>query len=274
MSVEIYYFSGTGNSLHVAKELQKRIPQTSLIPIISLSNKNTIPTNGETVGFVFPIHFTSVPMIVKSIIKKFDLKSAKYIFAVATRAGYPCSAFTKLEKILMKKGKRLDSYLILNMASNDPKFKDWHQATEDEIEFFESEIQARLNLFKKIIMDKVTFKEKDTHVIYPVNFVLEHLGGLFAEMAKYSKEELYADANCSGCGICETVCLSQKIKMVNNKPIWLKNVKCFFCNACLNFCPVRSIQIKSGRFVKFYTDENGRYFHPEATVKEIAGQKS
>ena len=33
--VEIYYFSGTGNSLHLARELQKRIPETKLIPITS-----------------------------------------------------------------------------------------------------------------------------------------------------------------------------------------------------------------------------------------------
>ena len=59
MSTEIYYFSGTGNSLHVARELQKRIPETNLIPIVSLLNNNVIETNGETVGFVFPIHFSA-----------------------------------------------------------------------------------------------------------------------------------------------------------------------------------------------------------------------
>jgi hypothetical protein len=32
--VEIYYFSGTGNSLHVAQEIQKRIPDTTLIPLL------------------------------------------------------------------------------------------------------------------------------------------------------------------------------------------------------------------------------------------------
>lgn len=275
MSTEIYYFSGTGNSLHVAKELQKRIPDTSLIPMVSLINRDIIQTNGEAVGFVFPIHFMSVPMIVKSIIKKFELKSAKYIFAIATRAGYPCSsAFTKIEKILKNKGKRLDSYLILNMASNDPKFKDWHQATEEEIADFESEIQDRLNSFEKIIKNQVTFKEKDTQVLYPVNFVMEHLGGFFAELAKYSEEEFYADTKCSGCGTCETVCLSKKIKMANNRPVWQKHVKCFLCDACLNFCPVQSVQIRSGRFIKLYTKENGRYSHPEATVNDIAGQKN
>ena len=36
----MYYFSGTGNSLYVAKELQKRVQEANLIPIVSLLNKD------------------------------------------------------------------------------------------------------------------------------------------------------------------------------------------------------------------------------------------
>jgi flavodoxin len=44
MGVEIYYFSGTGNSLHAAKELQKRIPEAVLVPILGLVNNEIIET--------------------------------------------------------------------------------------------------------------------------------------------------------------------------------------------------------------------------------------
>jgi flavodoxin len=54
MSTEIYYFSGTGNSLHVAKELQKRLPGSKLIPIVSFLDNDVVIIKGETVGFVFP----------------------------------------------------------------------------------------------------------------------------------------------------------------------------------------------------------------------------
>lgn len=274
MSTEIYYFSGTGNSLHVAKELQKRIPETNLIPLVSLLNKDVIETNAETVGFVFPIHFMLYPMPVKSIIQKIDLRSTKYIFAVATRYGTPCNtAFTKIEKILRKKGKSLDSYLILNMASNDPKFKGWRPSTKEEIAQFESEIQDKLNSFQKIIIDKEKYRGKDTNIIYPVNSVLEHLGSFMIEISPDAGKDFYADAKCSGCGICEKVCLSQKIKMIDKKPVWQKNTECFACYACLNFCPVQSVQMRSGRFIKYYTDEHGRYSHPEATIDDIVGQK-
>ncbi len=272
MSTEIYYFSGTGNSLHVARELQKRIPETDLIPMVSLLNKDVIETSAETVGFVFPIHLMAVPLPVKSIIQKLDLKPVKYVFAAATRYGTPCNrAVKKIENMLKKKGKSLDSYLILNMASNDPKFKDWRPATKEEIAELESEIQARLNSFQAIIINKVKYREKDSQIIYPVNYVWEYLGSILAD--RRYEESFYSDARCSGCGLCEKVCLSQRIKMIEHKPVWQKNFNCFLCYACINFCPEQSIQIRSGRFIKFYTDKNGRYFHPEATANDIVGQK-
>lgn len=274
MSTEIYYFSGTGNSLHVARELQKRLPGTALIPLVSLLNKTIVETKSDTVGFIFPIHFSTVPIFLKDIIKKFDFRATNYIFAVATRLGTPCStAFTKIEKILHQKGQNLNASLILNMPSNDPKFKGWHQSTPEEIAQFEVEVQDRLNSFQNIVLNKVNQREKDTHILFPINKVMEHLGALMAEIPIDGGKDFFADEKCSGCGLCEKVCLSQKVKMINQKPVWQKQIMCFSCYACLNFCPIQSVQMRSGRLIKFYTAENGRYTHPEVTATEIGRQK-
>ena len=61
-NVNIYYFSGTGNSLYIAKELQKRIPETILIPMLSLLEKESISTKANIIGLVFPIYLTSLPV--------------------------------------------------------------------------------------------------------------------------------------------------------------------------------------------------------------------
>jgi ferredoxin len=273
MRTEIYYFSGTGNSLHVAKELQKRIPETKLIPIVSLLNKDVIETNGETVGFVFPVLFLAIPVPVKNIIKKLYLKSTKYVFAIATRMGTPHSAFTDIEKILNKKGKSLDSHLTLNMAGNDPKY-DYKAPTKREIAALESVVRNRLDSIKKIILNKEKYKEKDTNITDPVPSLLVKLIPFinifirpFAEIIGF-KSHYYADLKCTGCGTCEKVCLSKKIKLLNGKPVWQKSVKCFYCYACINYCPKESVQIKS------WTEKNGRYSHPYATENDIAGQKN
>ena len=85
MNVQIYYFSGTGNSLHVARELERRLPETVLVPIVSVLRDDKIKTTAETVGLVFPIHNLTTPIPVKRFLQRVDMRSAKYIFAVATR---------------------------------------------------------------------------------------------------------------------------------------------------------------------------------------------
>ncbi len=50
-----------------------------------------------------------------------------------------------------------------------------------------------------------------------------------------------------------------------------RNVDCYMCYACLNFCPKEAIQIYSKIWMKSYTTERGRY--PYTTIEDIVGQK-
>lgn len=162
MSTEIYYFSGTGNSFYVAKELQKRIPDAKLVPIVSILNNDVIKTNGKSVGIIFPVHALTIPIAVKRFLKKADMSSAEYIFAVATRLGIIFSDFDKIDKILKKKNKRLDSHFILTMYSNDTKEKQYKSPTDDDISKLESEVQKRLDTIQSIIISKRISREKDS----------------------------------------------------------------------------------------------------------------
>lgn len=281
MTTEIYYFSGAGNSLHVARELQKRIPETMLIPIVSLLDKSVIKTDAEIVGFVFPIHGMTIPIPVKNLIKKLDLKSTKYLFALATRGGTIHNAFAIIDKILKKKGKSLDSCFSINMFSSDPKLKDWRCPTKEELGEIETKNQTRLKFIQKIIQNKEVNREIDLEgVTFPynrfINFIMEQLILVGMRYMEFSglKDYFYADKKCIGCGTCEKVCLSKKIKMIDEKPVWQNDVKCHFCYACLNFCPKQAVQIKSKWYMKSYTQKNGRYPHPFATADEIAKQKN
>jgi ferredoxin len=270
--VAIYYFSGTGNSLHVARELQKRVPETKIIPIVNLLHKGVVETSAKTVGFVFPIHLAMSPGPVRKFLEKLHLQSAEYIFAIATRSGTQHRAFIDVENILRKKGKVLDSFFSLNMANNDPKFDDWHEATKEEIADLEVEVQSNLDSIQEIVLNKEKSHKKDTTFTrdMPIFSIISPLLPFFN---RFYSVEFYHDSKCVGCGTCEKVCLSGKIKIVNEKPLWQKDVPCFSCYACINYCPQQAIQIKSPRLIKTYTEVNGRYSHPYATVEDIAGQK-
>ncbi len=263
-TTELYYFSGTGNSLHVARELQKRLPGAVIIPLAGLLGRDAIASRAETVGFVFPVHLASLPIPVKQFIRKLDLSSARYVFAAATRTGTQHGAFFAIDKLLKKKGRELDASFTLNMPSNDPKFN-YKPLTAEATAKLEAVVQDRLGIMAKTIAGKEHFREKDTSYTTRVPFV--RLLSVLVTLTEGMQQKFYADEKCNGCGICETVCLSRKIKMESGKPLWQKQVQCYKCSACLDYCPRQAVQIKS------YTEKNGRYSHPYATAEEIAAQK-
>jgi ferredoxin/flavodoxin len=278
MSTAIYYFSGTGNSLHVAKELQKRIPGSDLIPVVGLLGQDVIETQAETVGFVFPIHLTTLPIPMREFVKKLDPRSAEYIFAVATRIGTLCLADIALENMLKEKGKHLDAYFILNMATNSPTGlvpgpgdKNWvNKVSAEKVRTLDVKVRDRLDVIQSIIVNREPNPEDDAPRRGPV---LRRLGSAFlafgARSAGGTEIPYYADPTCTGCGTCEKVCPSGKIKLVDGKPAWQRDVQCYFCYACFNYCPTQSILVGEK-----YTRKDGRYSHPGITADDIAGQKA
>ena len=281
MYTEIYYFSGTGNSLFIAKELQKRIPDSRLIPIASLVNKKEIRTKGKTIGLVFPVHALTIPVAIKRFIRKADFGSAHYIFAVATRKGTIFKGFEKIDQMLGRKNKKLNSHFALNMCNNDSRHGQYNVPTESDIHEAEKAATEKLDIIQGVINQKADSRDKDAEYLesfsyHPiVNYFLVRFAIWCMEVSEYigGVNYFYADFGCKGCGICEKVCLSGKIEIKNQRPVWEKDVLCFMCFACLNFCPHRAVQISSIPGVKSFSKENGRYPHPYAAISDMTAQK-
>ncbi|UCC16668.1 MAG: EFR1 family ferrodoxin [Dehalococcoidales bacterium] len=284
MRTEIYYFSGTGNSLHVAKELQKRLPDTDLIPILSLINKDTIITTGTTVGFVCPHYASTLPKIVRTFIKKLNMDSAEYLFAIVTRGRTETMAFLEIDKILKGKRRRLDSFFAITMPSgSEPLVKGYtDRITDERILRLESEMLERLDTIQSNILNREVSRIRDTgdgtrppSYIVPFLPLLRLVTPLLVRFGKLVETsfDLYHDGKCTGCGLCEEVCLAKKIQMDGEYPVWRETIQCQGCFACLNFCPLESIQVRSKFYLRSYTPQNGRYHHRDITAKEIAAQK-
>lgn len=285
MSTEIFYFSGTGNSLHVAKELQRRLPEAKLIPILRLVDKESVTASAETVGFAFPHYASSLPKVVHTFIEKLDLGAASYLFAIATRGRTETRAFIEIDQILKMQGRRLDSFFVFTMPSgSEPLVKGYaDRITQDRILRLESAMLARLDAIAKIITDGEISREKDVgddtpppRFLVPFLPLIRAISPLLVPLGKLveSDFEFYIDHKCTGCGVCACVCLSEKVQMVDGSPIWQEAVQCHGCFACLNFCPVEAVQVASKWYLKSCTEQNGRYHHPEVTAQDIAGQKA
>ncbi len=264
---EIYYFSGTGNSLYAAKELQRNIPECELIPILGALRNSTFESKAEIAGFVLPNYVRTIPGPVRKFLKKINLKTASYVFAVVTAGGSPSTVCKDINKIISGKGKQLNAYFELEMPNNSLIFHG--EDTPEEIKRLVTGAGKKLGSIQKTILNRgknIDQSSESNSIKEKILFSI--LGKLVVPLFGEKMISFYSDSNCSSCGICEKVCLSGKIAIKDRKPEWQKNVKCMYCFACINFCPVQSIQIKKSK-----TNVLGRYHHPEITAKEIAGQK-
>ena len=72
MTTEIYYFTGTGNSLVVASGLSERLGG-DLIPVASCVGHDAIRSRADVIGIVFPVYYGELPVIMKRFAGKLDL---------------------------------------------------------------------------------------------------------------------------------------------------------------------------------------------------------
>jgi ferredoxin len=282
MSLDIYYYSGTGNSLHVAREMQQRIPEANLIPIIRLLHRDAIKTSADTVGFVFPNFCLTIPIPVYKFLHKADLASAGYIFAICTRGGSQTEAFEYMDEILAVQGKALNARLDINMPWNHCFGKENLPGTNkaERIAHLEAQMQSLLDDFCQSVIAREPYLRKDAGD-YELSAGMKWFDLLVPKSLNYKAHEtMYrslvhfsADSECNGCGICAKVCINEKIELMDKKPNWKEDVPCYACFACINYCPRKAIQVQSRFPIRSYSEVNDRYHHKSVTYKDIADQR-
>jgi len=82
MSKVIYYFSGTGNNIAVAKGLCENIPDMEMRPITELIEDKVINEKYDLVGFTVPSYFSHIPPIVTDCIKKLQFTEKQKVFSI------------------------------------------------------------------------------------------------------------------------------------------------------------------------------------------------
>jgi ferredoxin len=260
MKTEIFYFTGTGNSLVFAKKLSENIPGSDIVPIAGSIARDTISTDAEIVGIVFPMYFWGIPKIVAEFVGKLSMEKAVYFFYVMTSGDFSSPQYVsgRFDRILKKKNKKVNAGYRVAMPSNYIKM----------YEVDPPELINKKNRQIKFWIDKISkdvtggkddpLKDKFTPAAMLVNW-------LWKINVNKSDDKFHAEDGCNSCGICKDVCPVNNIVMTSEKPEW--NNKCQECLACIHICPQRAIQ--SGKS----TRNKGRYLHPEISVKDIIDQK-
>ena len=118
MKTTICYYTGTGNSLWVARTLAQELGDAELVSIADWDiEKKTI--DSDIIGFVFPVHMWGVPgRIIQFINEHRGCSKPGYVFAVAVNAGQVANTLVQLTNILKKKNLPLSSGFSVSLVSN------------------------------------------------------------------------------------------------------------------------------------------------------------
>ena len=243
------YFTGTGNSLYLAKQIGGE-----LLSIPQLIKEGNYNIEDDVVGFVVPCYYYTLPRLVEKYIRKVNIK-ADYIFLILNNGGGGVvAAMTIIENLFKEKG--FTHYYLNKIVMVDNFLPCYDMVYEKKVknnQLLEHEIKE----IKKDIHNKIEF-----NIDEPIND--------YQNLPEYNLNELHMDKvdeyytidvnSCNGCGICLKVCPVGNIKLENNIPSFLHY--CEWCMSCIHNCPQRAIHIKN-------EINNERFINSDISLNEI-----
>jgi ferredoxin len=276
--MKLYYFTGTGNSLAVARRLAADIPNTTLLPILG-ANLGEHPTGA--LGLVFPVHMVGVPIPVRTYLETADLRGLDYFFAVATHGGIPGKVGALVNHLVGSRGRRhLDDFFPLHMILNTPKgvaprplmTMNWaDKIKKGDVDAMVERTALEIAAIARFIIAHRSSAGGAEESRMPKRMTrpgaLTRLLWKAADGSTPSLSFLLDAESCSRCGTCGAVCPTGRVVLNGDIPRWDGSRPCYFCYACFNFCPEQAIG------VKHYTFKTGRYHHPEVSALDVAAQK-
>ncbi|MCL1995678.1 MAG: EFR1 family ferrodoxin [Defluviitaleaceae bacterium] len=252
MKNRIYFFTGTGNSLKVAKDIAASIDDCEIVAICKGASVD-VPDEIERIGFVFPVYFFGLPNMVADFLRKINIKSAKYLFAIATPGGVSGKPLAQAEMILSKKGVNLNYGKKIRMSANYIiRYGPIWIFNKTAMKWYDKRINSIIHDVKSMKSNKIEKHSKRIEATYEKYICNVH----------DTDKGFHTNADCVACGICVNVCPAKNIKLEEGLPVF--NHRCESCVACIQYCPKKAINYENK------TQKRKRYTHPDVKHSELS----
>lgn len=220
----VFYFTATGNSLYVAKQLEH-----DPVSIPQIMQEQKLHFQDEAIGIVFPIYGSEPPYMVQEFLRKAQFET-EYFYVVMT---YGCSsgaAAQIIKKLARENGISLSYTHTVKMVDNFlPGF----------------DMKEEMNTDKKIgeqlavVLNDIKSRKQELEETAPQDMaVYENYLSFTKEHPQLGWKQILFSATdrCVGCGLCTRVCPAGCIRLVNGKAVHSRD-SCQICMACIHHCP-------------------------------------
>lgn len=233
----ICYFSGTGNSKHLANVVASCLGDCEVLDLATLKDAQI---DCKRFGIVSPVYFWGLPKIVQEHLPKIQLKKNTYCFGIINYGGSAGVAMKQMRAIFESMGNPLqlgfgvkmpENYIVDYPVQSEPKQKKIIDAAEQKMKNYATMIQ-----------------NKESGLFKGSSYIIDGLGGKalnksFVKKVEQKDQGFHVEEQCSGCGLCEKTCPVGNIKITDGVVTWQHH--CEFCMKCIQTCPKEAIQYKN-----------------------------
>ena len=246
----VFYFTGTGNSLYVAKQIEE--DPLSIPQVMRTGNSEF---TSESIGIVAPVYGHELPPMVKEFLKNQTFHT-DYFYIILTYGNRHGGAAELAEKFCEECGIAVNYINVIIMVDNWlPGFDMNEQKKIDKkFEGNMAAILADLAAHKSMISE-VTDTDRAAHQQF-----LDRMSQMPADAWQHL---LRVTAACTGCGICEKVCPSASVHIEDGRAVHIPG-NCQTCLACAHACPEKAVQLTIPE-----VNPDARYRNEHISLQEI-----
>ena len=262
----VLYFSATGNTAFIAKELALRLNDECVNLLDRVKAQDYTPLHSEKPFIICaPVYVCEMPRFLSKYLKKLPFTGSKDVYFIFTSGGY-CGISGVLAKSMFKKKNMIyhghaEFKMPRNYVANDA----YPMLEAEEIE---SRISASYERIPSVA-DRIRNGQKLTarHVFLFETLITVPFNPVWCKL-KLTAKDFHATDACVGCGKCAKLCPLNNISLENKLPVW--GNRCTHCMACIGNCPKEAIEY--GTITQSKEKYNfGKY---DYIVKKLSAQKN
>lgn len=234
----ILYFSATGNTEFIAKELAKQL-EDECINLLDRVKTNDYTTLYSEKPYIIcaPVYVCEMPRFMSKYLKKQTFTGNKNVYFIFTSGGY-CGISGQLAKSMFRKKKmnyrgHAEFKMPRNYVANDA----YPMLSTEEIE--KRIVDSHEMLDSVVANIKAGSKLTARHIFLFETLITVPFNPVWCKL-KLRAKDFFSTDKCVGCGKCVKLCPLNNISLKEKKPVWEDN--CTHCMACIGNCPTQAIE--------------------------------